>query len=90
MREIQHVETKVESLMKSLNYELSGNTLVSVGGIEKIHLKIENKFFKLKFFIKRYGLYLFLKDRVSRLFRLKTMEQKTRIAINKISILHLK
>lgn len=89
-REIEHVEYRAHDLMKHLNYDLSNTVIVPVGMREKIYLKVTNKFFKINFAIKRYGVMLFLMERGSRLFKIKSVNKRTLKQINKINKAHLK
>lgn len=89
-REIQYVEMKAKGLMKNLDYDLSANPITSIGLIEKCSLKIEDKLFKLRFTIKRYGFYLFFIERLSRVLQLKSMLKKAKVAMNNIDQSYLK
>jgi len=89
-REIQHVEFKAKPLMQELGYALSGQAVVDVGFFEHLQLKISNKVFRLMFSIKRYGFGLYVKERLSRTFKLSTMNKQAQVAINEVSKKHLK
>lgn len=89
-REIQHVELRVQELMRELDYDLSGHPLISLGLIELLWLKISNKIFKLKFSVKRYGFSLYFKERFSRLFKLKSINKQLRMTINDVDRQYLK
>lgn len=89
-REIQYVEAKSHKLMQDLRYELSGYPLSSLGLVERSWLMISNKLFKLNFFINRYGLHLFIRDRISRLFRLEPLSRQVKELMNEIDKQYLK
>ncbi|OQK17034.1 hypothetical protein AU255_03810 [Methyloprofundus sedimenti] len=89
-REIQYVESKAHIFMESLGYTLSGHPLITFGILEKIKLKIANKLFKLQFSIRRHGLVLVFKHRLSRLLNLKSMNKQVTLKMNDINKLYLK
>lgn len=89
-KEIQYVELKAHELMETLNYASSEYPSVKLGTFEKIRLKVNDKLFKLKFSIKRYGLILDLSYRLSRLLKLDSMSKASRIKMNEIDKLYLK
>lgn len=90
IREIQYVESKANGLMHDLGYDLSSYPLISLGLIEQLWLKINNKFFKLKFSINRHGFSLYFKERFSRLFKLDSINKQARIAMNEVHKRYLK
>jgi len=90
IREIQYVESKAKGLMHDLDYDLSGHPLISIGLIERLWLKVSNKFFKLQFSIKRYGFSLFFKERVTRFFNFDSKNKQARMAMNEVNKKHLK
>jgi Sulfotransferase family len=90
VREIQYVELRAKGLMNDLDYDLSGHPTITLGLIERLWLKINNKIFKLKFSIKRYGLYLYGKEWFSRLFNLESMNRHAKVAINEVDKKYLK
>lgn len=90
VREIQYVESKAHELMMELDYELSGNPIVKIGFFEKLWLSISNKIFKLRFAIKRYGVYLYSVEYLSRKFRLTGVNKQARLKINEIAKRYLK
>jgi len=90
IREVQYVEAKTSNLMIELGYPLSGNKRLTLGIFERVWLKVTDKVFKAIFSIKRYGIILFFKERISRLLKLKDMNKKACIAINEIDKLFLK
>jgi len=90
VREAQYVELKASPLMSALGYELSGAQLISIGLFAKSKLKMTNKLHKVNFTIKRYGFFLWSKERFSRLFNLKTMHKQVVGEKNKITQSFLK
>ena len=69
IKEVQYVESKAHALMQDLGYKLSGESLISIGFIERLRLKLSNKVFRVEFEIKRYGFSLYVKERFSRFFK---------------------
>ena len=89
-REIQYIESRTHELIKQLDYELSGHEVISIGKLEKLWLNMTNKFFRLSFSCKRYGLYLYLIEFFSRRLNLHQIEKKARLKMNEINKLYLK
>lgn len=90
VREIQYIESKSKDLMLGLGYELSGESIVRIGLVERVLLKVSCKFFRMKFSIKRYGFPLYFKECFSRLFNIKEMADQVILDKNKITKKHLK
>lgn len=90
IKEIQYVELKAHDLMSSLGYALSEHPLLTIGFFERIWLGVTNKLFKLKYSIKRHGLLLFIKHRMSRLLRLNVVNRQAILQMNDNDKLHLK
>lgn len=88
--EIQHVEAKASQLMLTRGFALSGHPLIRVGMVEKIVLGIQNKWFKLKHSITRYGYSLFFTEKLTRILGLETLHQQSIIKKNAIDIKYLK
>lgn len=89
-KEIQCVEAKAKELMQLLGYALSGQPQITIGTIESLWLAINNKAFKFQFSIQRYGLGLFLQEKLSRLLKLNSFNKQTKIAMNEIDKHYLK
>ena len=82
--EVQQVESKVSDVLVSLKYEPSNYGDFSNSLIQKAYLKFQNKLYKLKFSIKRYGLALVIRERISRWFNLNNQSIIVRRQMNEI------
>jgi len=89
-REIGLVEYKCQSFMEKEGYELIANNLAGPSFIEKLYLRIQDKLFRIRFRIKRFGLRLILLDFLSRRFKIRKLERNLKIKINEINMKHLK
>lgn len=89
-RQIQHVESRVEPLMQEHGYALSGHQLVHIGVLEKLKLKMGNKFFKWRFSVDRYGFRLQAKDKLSTVFNILPMKKQVYLEKRAIDINYLK
>jgi Sulfotransferase family len=75
-REIQYVEAKAITLMTSRGFALSGHPLIQIGTIERVKLMLQNKIFRVKSGIKRYGLILYTCEKIANYLGLKTLHTK--------------
>lgn len=82
--EVLQVESKVGEFLESLKYEPSNYGKFSHLLIQKAYLRVQNKLVKLQFAIKRYGLALVIRERISRWFNLTNQTIIVRREINKI------
>lgn len=89
-REIQYVEAKATQLMLARGFALSGLPLIRIGMVEKILLSIQNKWFKLKHGITRYGCGLFIIEKITRLLGLERLHQQSIVRKSTIDTKYLK
>jgi Sulfotransferase family len=89
-REIQQVEAKASELMGKRQYPLSGHPLITIGFIEKIYLTLQNKLYRFKFGVKRYGFGLYVCDKLSKFPGLQQINKKYVLLKNQIDRQHLK
>lgn len=82
--EVKQVESKVGEAFDKLKYEKSQYANFKGSLLEKAYLKIQNKLYKLQFSIKRYGLFLVIRERLSRWLNLANQSKTVRTEMNKI------
>jgi len=90
IRDVQYVELKASELMGSLGYELSSDLKIFIGVMELCRLKIDNRVFRVRFSINRYGLLLYFRELFARLLKLKEFRKKVMIKMNEIDSTLLK
>ncbi|GAB6139452.1 hypothetical protein JCM14076_01810 [Methylosoma difficile] len=88
--EIQHVESKASDLMLNRGYALSGLPLKHVSILGKAGLLLQNKIFRLRFGINRYGFILFAKELLSRRLGFKAFHEQCVLEKNQIDKQHLR
>jgi len=84
VREIEYVELKASTLLGGLGYELSGKGIKPLTIIERSILGIGNKIFRYHFSLKRYGFFLVVKVKLSRLFGIRSIYNKGRLQMNEL------
>jgi len=89
-REIELVEYKTQEILKKRKYKQISNKIVAPSLIEKISLRIQDKLFRVRFRIKRFGLRLILLDFLARRFKIRKLERNLKIKINEINMKHLR
>jgi LPS sulfotransferase NodH len=75
-REIQYVEAKANTLMAARDYALSGLPLIQVGAVERLKLALQNKLFRVKSGIKRYGILLYSGEKMTNFLGFKKWHTK--------------
>lgn len=65
-REVALVEIKVKSLLLRRNYQLSGYPLDHLGLLERIYLFLANKTYTWRFACRRYGIFNFAMEKITR------------------------
>ncbi len=90
MREIRWVESKLGSYLEYKGYEMSGYDLKSPNPAERVYLWMQNKFFQYRFGMKRYGLYLFMMEKLTRNLHFGEAHKRFIEKINAIDMLYLK
>jgi len=84
VREVEYVELKASTLMGDLGYEVSGKAIKPLAVIEHSILGIGNKIFRYNFTLKRYGFFLVIKVKLSKLFGIHTIYNKGRLQMNEL------
>lgn len=82
--EVKQVESKIAETLEGLKYEKSQYENFNGSLLEKTFLKIQNKLYKLQFSIKRYGLFLVIRERLSRWLNLVNLSKTVRTEMNEI------
>lgn len=88
--EVQTVESKAGMLMISRGYNLSGYPSIKLNLIQKIKLFYQNKLYRINHNIQRYGLILYISDKLTRLPIFRKWRSVTTNKISDIDIMHLK
>lgn len=89
-REIQYVEAKAGKLMEQRKFQLSGLPLIQASPIEKLILAIQNKIYRVKFGIKRYGISLYTIEKATKLLGLEKINKKYFLMKEEINKQHLR
>lgn len=71
--EIELAECKANALMKKNGYKPVNGSTVQISPVKKLKLKLSNMAFKNGFALKRYGAYLYLLEKISRLFQIRPL-----------------
>lgn len=90
LREIELVEYKASNLMSQRGYELSCPNLKAPNNVEFLILWAGNKWFRFNYSIRRYGVFLFVVQKLIELFPNLPRSEKYRLRIQQIKIRHLK
>jgi len=88
--ELALVEDKVGDLLVARGYELSGYTPVKPGLIERLALNYENRKYRVRHQLKRYGIRLYVMNRIANKFGLRSMREACIARMNKIDLNYLK
>jgi hypothetical protein len=89
-REIQNAEAKVSQMIVKRGYELSSYPSRHPNIVELIWLSLQNKLYKIKFRIKRYGFNLYLSELLSRHLDMHKWHKTCSLKINDIDKNNLK
>ena len=89
-KEIQLVEYKAQNLLQGAGYQLSNEPLTDISLLERFKLQIDNKIFRSKFSIKRYGFFIWFTGFISRLLHFHGLNKQNQIKMNEIDKLYLK
>jgi len=89
-KDIQLVESKTREQIKALGYELSEFPEYEASFFDKLSLLLNNKLYRLKFNINRYGLGLFLSLKLTSALKMQKQWQKYRLLCNEIDKQHLR
>jgi hypothetical protein len=82
--EVLQIESKVGEVLEILKYEPSNYGRFSISSLQKAYLNVQNKLYKLKFSIRRYGFSLVIRERFSRWFKLTNQKNTVRRKMNEI------
>ena len=72
--ELQIVEGKLGGAIIEKGYQLSGFDSIVPGLVDTFTLRVKNKFFKVKYQVIKYGLFLYLSSLIARRFGMKKLE----------------
>ena len=89
-KEIQLIESRIGNMLAERNYELSDLPTIEVTPVMVQKLKLQDKFKRIEFRIKRFGLPLFLADNLSRRLQLHSWQKNIKLKINEVQKSHLK
>ena len=90
IKEIELVETKAADLMLNLGYELHTSPSAKLNWGYCIYLKLHNKFFRSIYAIKKYGVVLFIEDKLSQILKIESMVKDVQLKKNRIDTKFLK
>nr|WP_275575226.1 sulfotransferase [Methylocucumis oryzae] len=89
-KEVALVEAKAHKLISTRHYEVINSTPYQPNAFEKLALLVQNKWFKLKHGLQRYGFVLFFGEKLTKLLGLTTLHKQYIQDKNAIDIKHLK
>ena len=89
-REIGLVEYKCQRLMEKGGYKIISNNMAGPNMIEKLFLRIQDRYYRIKFRMKRYGLRLFLSEYFVRKLKIKRLEDKFHKKIREVDHKYIK
>jgi hypothetical protein len=89
-RELQWVDWKLGSLLIQRNYELSGLGPMKPNPIELVHIRLQDKFYRIRFQIKRYGLALYLENLLATCAHIAAWQDRCQKRMNEIDLKFLK
>lgn len=90
LREIQLVEFKVGELLNDRGYITSGDQMYRPSILERMLLWFENRWGKNRYSVDRYGWPLWLREKISRHFRLRAIWVGVRRRMDEIDTKHLR
>jgi Sulfotransferase family len=88
--EINEVESKAVDLMVAAGYACAGDPAFSLSSWRKIQLKLGNLVYRHSFAIKRFGLRLYVLEKIGRYLKLETLQKQTSLAFAEIEKQYLK
>jgi len=89
-RQIQLVESRVGRLLQRRGYRLSGLPALRVGPVLATLLRLQNRWGRMTFRMRRYGLPLWAQDVFSRRFGSRKRRRKVLLRLNRVDEAHLK
>jgi len=89
-REIRLVEYKCQESMAKGGYKLISNNIASPTMIEKLFLRIHDRYYRIKFRMKRYGLRFCLSEYFARKLKIKRLEDKFHKKIREVDLKYIK
>ncbi|MGB3237866.1 MAG: sulfotransferase [Geitlerinemataceae cyanobacterium] len=89
-RQVQLAETRIAEMLIDRGYKLSGLPRLEIDAKLALLLKIQHKLSRLLIRIRRYGLFLFILDWISRRLPLPNLEKRVKFRINQIEVSLLK
>lgn len=89
-REIQYVEAKASGLMESRGFSMSGHPFIQIGLMERIKLTLQNKLFRINFGFKRYGVAIYVFEKLTKYLGLEKLNKRYLLMQRQIDLQHLK
>lgn len=84
-REIALVDAKAAFIMQERGFQVYSNPVVQPSFIEKIYLEVQNRLYRIRFRISRFGFLLVLQDFIARKMKLKNLERACKERQNEIT-----
>jgi LPS sulfotransferase NodH len=89
-QENQAIEYKISDLLNQKAYEIQSETGKKPGIIKRVGFALENRFSKYRFGLNKYGIRIFLMEKISRFLSLDRLAKSLRIEMNEINTKNLK
>ncbi len=89
-QEIQHAESRIGDMLTQRQYELSGLPIIDVSAAEQRRLAMQDRLWRARFRMRRYGLPLFATDFVARRLPLTGLARRCKDKINTIDNQHIR
>jgi len=89
-KDIRLVESKCQGLIEKGGYKSVSKNIAGPNIFEKIYLSIQDRFYRISFRIKRYGLILFFSEFFVRKLKIKRLEDKFHNKIREVDLKYIK
>jgi Sulfotransferase family len=89
-REVQYVEAKAGHIMVEKGFQMSGFPSIQIGSMEKLKLALQNKFYRINFGLKKYGLVLYTIEKTTKFLGLKELNKKYFLMKEEVNKKHLR
>jgi len=89
-RELQWVDWKLGHMLRQREYELSGFPPLRPTLLERATLRLQDKYYRIRFQIKEYGLALYLENLLAVRSRIPSWQDSCQMRINQIDVKSLK
>ena len=88
--DIANIEYKAKTMMLRLGYQAASDANYRPSILHRLLLKIHNILYKNQFAILRYGLVLYVQEKLGRIFNINSLHTFARLKCNQIDTLYLK